>query len=88
VPGYRPITVVLGDGRRVRGVIKNEDAFSIQIMDLSERIQAFSKRDLREIVRETRSPMPAFGAAQVSDAALNDLVSHLTTLRRHEPGVP
>ena len=33
--------------------IKNEDAFSIQIMDLSERIQGFPKRDLREIVRET-----------------------------------
>jgi putative heme-binding domain-containing protein len=88
VPGYRPVTVVLSDGRRVRGVAKNEDAFSIQIMDLSERIQGFSKRDLREIVREPRSPMPVFGAAQLNDADLNDLVSHLATLRRTEPRVP
>jgi putative heme-binding domain-containing protein len=86
--GYRPVTVVLSDGRRVRGVAKNEDAFSIQLMDLSERIQGFSKRDLREIVREPRSPMPVFGAAQLSDADLNDLVSHLATLRRTEPRVP
>lgn len=88
VAGYRPVTAVLGDGRRVRGVIKNEDAFSIQIMDLSERIQGFSKTQLRELVRETRSPMPVFGPEQLSDADLNDLVSHLTTLRRSEPGVP
>jgi putative heme-binding domain-containing protein len=82
VSGFRPVTLVLSDGKRVRGVGKNEDAFSIQIMDMTERIQGFSKRDLREIIREPRSPMPVFGAEQLNNTDLNDLVSHLLTLRQ------
>jgi putative heme-binding domain-containing protein len=88
VSGFRPVTLVLSDGRRVRGVGKNEDAFSIQIMDLTERIQGFSKRDLREIIREPRSPMPAFGPEQLNATDLNDLVSHLLTLRQTTTLVP
>ena len=46
-PGYfradllpdRPVTLVLSDGRRVRGIEKSEDAFSIQIMDTQQRLQ-------------------------------------------------
>jgi putative heme-binding domain-containing protein len=83
VAGYRPVSVVLSDGRRIRGVIKNEDAFSIQVMDVSERIQGFSKTGVREIVRESRSAMPAFGPDRLSDSDLRDLVSHLMTLRRN-----
>jgi hypothetical protein len=49
---------------------------------MTERIQGFSKRDLREIIREPRSPMPVFGAEQLNNTDLNDLVSHLLTLRQ------
>ncbi len=82
LPGYRPATLVLSDGQRVRGVIKNEDAFSVQIMDLSQEIRGFLKSDLRELVREDRSPMPVFGPNQLSDSDLTDLVTHLAALRR------
>lgn len=85
VPGFRPVSVVLNDGRRIRGVVKNEDAFSIQILDVSERIQGLSKTGVREIVREPRSPMPAFGTDRLSDSDLRDLVSHLMTLRNNTP---
>jgi putative heme-binding domain-containing protein len=84
VAGYRPVTLVLSDGRRVRGVNKNEDAFSIQIMDTTERIQGYRKADLKEVVRESRSAMPTFGPDQISDEQLNDLVAYLMTLRRPE----
>ena len=52
MPGYRPVTLVLRDGRSVRGVVKNEDAFSVQIMDMGQEIRGFLKSDVREIVRE------------------------------------
>jgi putative heme-binding domain-containing protein len=81
VAGYRPVTLVMNDGRRVRGLRKNEDAFTIQIMDMTERIQGYSKSDIREIISEPRSPMPVFDAARLSDSDLNDLLSHLLTLR-------
>ena len=51
--GYWPVTVVARDGRRTRGVRKNEDPFSLQIMDTNERILSFDHSDLREVVRGT-----------------------------------
>jgi hypothetical protein len=75
------VTVVLVDGKRIRGTRKNEDAFSIQIMDTSERLQGFRKDDVKEIVRDTRSLMPEFGADRLPDQGLNDLVTYLGTLR-------
>jgi putative heme-binding domain-containing protein len=82
LPGYRPVTVVLRDGRKIQGVIKNEDAFSIQIMDLGQEIRGFLKSDIRELVREDRSAMPAFAADRLNDSDLADLVTHLAALRR------
>ena len=81
VAGYRPVTLVTSDGRRIRGLRKNEDAFTIQIMEMNERIQGYSKKDLKEIVAESNSPMPAFGADRISDSALNDVLSYLMKLR-------
>ena len=49
--GYWPVTVVARDGRRMRGVRKNEDPFSLQIMTINERILSFDHSDLREVVR-------------------------------------
>jgi cytochrome c oxidase cbb3-type subunit III len=81
VTGYRPVTLVTSDGRRVRGLKKNEDAFTIQIMEMTERIQGYPKKDLREVISEQRSPMPAFTAERINDRDLEDLVSYLMKLR-------
>jgi alcohol dehydrogenase (cytochrome c) len=49
-PDARPIvTLVMRDGREIRGERKNEDAFSIQIADADGRLQGFLKEDLREV---------------------------------------
>jgi putative heme-binding domain-containing protein len=79
--GFQPVTVVLADGKRIRGTRKNEDAFSIQIMDTSERLQGFRKVDVQEIVREPRSLMPEFSVERLNDQSLNDLVTYMGTLR-------
>ena len=47
-PGYEPVTLVTRDGERIRGVRKNEDEFSIQIMDTRERLQGYLKANLTE----------------------------------------
>jgi putative heme-binding domain-containing protein len=78
---YQPIIIVTTDGRRVRGLRKNEDPFSIQIMDVSERLQGYIKSDVSEVVLEQRSVMPEFTAARLSDSDLRDLVSYLTARR-------
>jgi putative heme-binding domain-containing protein len=81
VDGYQPVTLVTRDGQRIRGVKKNEDAFSVQIMDTHERIQGYVKADLKELIDEETSLMPDFGADRLPDADLADLVTYLRTLR-------
>jgi cytochrome c oxidase cbb3-type subunit 3 len=81
-PGYEAVTIVTRDGQRISGVKKNEDEFSIQIVDMRERLQGYLKVNLTEIVNEPRSVMPAYGAEQLNDRALDDLLQYLGTLRR------
>ena len=48
------------DGRRVEGVLKSEDAFSIQIMASDGRLQGYRKAAIGSIERLSQSPMPAY----------------------------
>jgi len=80
-PAYETVTVVTKDGQRIRGAKKNEDAFSIQVMDTRERLQGYLKSNLQEVIYEKNSLMPAFAAGRLNDSDLNDLVGYLTTLR-------
>ncbi len=79
--GYEPVTLVTRDGQRIRGTRKNEDNFSIQIMDMRERIQGYLKANLSSIVHESQSLMPVYGADRLSDRALDDVLRYLGTLR-------
>jgi putative heme-binding domain-containing protein len=80
-PGYEPVTLTLSDGQSVRGVKKNEDLFSVQIMDTGERIQGYLKNSLRGLNDEARSAMPVYGPDRLSESDLNDLLQYLATLR-------
>jgi putative heme-binding domain-containing protein len=80
-PGFEPVTLVTRNGQRIRGVKKNEDEFSIQIMDISQRIQGYLKSDLTEVISETASVMPVYSQAQLNDRDLDDLLRYLGTLR-------
>ncbi len=79
--GYRAVTLVTRDGRRIRGVVKAEDAFSIQILDTNERLQGHLKADLQEVIPEDQSLMRQFGPDRLSEAQLDDLLRYLGTLR-------
>jgi putative heme-binding domain-containing protein len=80
-PGYETVTLVTKDGQRIRGTKKNEDVFSIQIMDTRERIQGYPKSSLQDVIYEKDSLMPAYGPERLTASDLNDLVSYLMTLR-------
>jgi putative heme-binding domain-containing protein len=79
-PAYETVTVVTKDGQKIRGVKKNEDAFSIQLMDTRERIQGYSKANV-EVLYDKNSLMPAFDPKRLNDSDLSDLVGYLGTLR-------
>src|SRR5688572_21951910 len=86
-PGFQPVTITPESGPPIRGVKKNEDLFSVQIMDTRERIQGYEKDKVRSVVDLRRSLMPVFGAERLSDNDLNDLVRYLGTLRGFDPSV-
>jgi cytochrome c oxidase cbb3-type subunit III len=78
--GYEPVTVATRDGRQIKGVRKNEDTFSIQIMDTNEQLSTFLKKDVREVIDEKKSLMPDYGPDKLTEAELDDLLTYLGTL--------
>ena len=82
-PAFEAVTIVTKDGRKIRGIKKNEDAYSIQVLDMRERIQGYLKADV-EVIYDKNSIMPAYDAKRLSDTDLGDLVGYLTTLRGYE----
>ena len=86
-PGFEPVTITPQDGPVIQGVKKNEDLFSVQIMDARERIQGFEKDKMKTVENGTRSAMPVFGPDRLNDGDLDDLIRYLQTLRGFDPAV-
>jgi len=78
---YDTVTVVLKDGQKVTGIAKNEDTFSVQLMDTDQRLRFFLKSDVKDVVHERKSLMPAYTDQIISPAELQDLLAYLERLR-------
>jgi putative heme-binding domain-containing protein len=85
--GFEPVTVTPADGAPIQGVKKNEDLFSVQIMDTGERIQGYEKDKVKAVENGKKSAMPVFGPDRLSDSDLDDLLRYLQTLRGFNPTV-
>ena len=86
-PGYEPVTVTPNDGQPIKGVKKNEDLFSVQIMDSRERIQGYKKDGVKSVTDDTKSAMPVYGADRLNESDLDDVIRYLQTLRGFDPAV-
>jgi cytochrome c oxidase cbb3-type subunit III len=80
-PGYEPVTVVTREGGRIKGNRKNEDSYSIQMMDTNERLLTFFKTEVREVIDEKGSLMPDYGPDKLTSTELDDILAYLRTLR-------
>ncbi len=81
------MTITPANGQPIHGVKKNEDLFSVQIMDARERIQGYEKDDVRSVANDTKSAMPVYGPDRLSESDLDDLIRYLQTLRGFDPAV-
>jgi cytochrome c oxidase cbb3-type subunit III len=78
------VRVVTKAGRSLTGVRINEDAFSIQIRDLSNQFHSFWKDELTDIVKDPkRSIMPSYQSI-LTTAELDDLLAYLESLQGHQ----
>ncbi len=85
--GYQPVTVTTKNGQTIQGVRKNDDMFSVQVMDSRERIQGYLRSDVRDVADGKQSAMPAFGPDRLSESDLTDLLGYLSTLKGFDPSV-
>ncbi len=77
VPPPSTVIVKTRDGRELRGVRRNEDTFSLQMMDVSGRLHLLDKTEVTSETVETRSLMPADYATRLSPSDITNLVAYL-----------
>lgn len=78
-PEWEGVTAVIADGRKVQGLKVNEDSFTVQLRDASGKFRSFDKSDLKSVVFDTKSLMPAYD--KLAKADLDDLLAYLDSLR-------
>ena len=79
-PAPATITVKTKDGREIRGVRRNEDTFSLQMIDTSGQLHLLDKQTLTSVVVESGSLHPPDYATELSGADIANLVAYLSTL--------
>jgi putative heme-binding domain-containing protein len=77
-PGYEAVSVRSKRGGSITGIRKNEDNFTIQVFDTSEKYHSFQKADLSSLEEQSQSLMPP---SALSPAEVDDVVAYLDTLR-------
>jgi putative heme-binding domain-containing protein len=78
--GNRPFRVVTRDGTVIEGRLFNQDTFTVQMIDASERLISLPRSNLREFGFVRTSPMPA-AEGKLTLQEVDDLVGYLVTLK-------
>src|SRR5438270_13447187 len=74
---YETVTVVMADGKQIKGVALNEDNFSLQMMDANEKIHLLEKDKVKSITKSRESLMPPYDNTILSDEDLHDIIAYL-----------
>lgn len=74
VQGFETVEVRLHDGGQLRGVRKNEDTFSIQMMDEKEKLHLLLKKDVASVRLPGQSLMPE---AAIAGSQMNNVIAFL-----------
>jgi putative heme-binding domain-containing protein len=79
-PENRAVRVVMKDGKTLTGRFLNQDTFTIQLIDSTDRLLSLDKSTIRESSLLTTSAMPSY-EGKLSAQELADVVSYLTALK-------
>ena len=75
--GYKLVQLRVSEGEEITGLIKSEDAFSLQLQDDTGRLRSVNKSELQTVERLPGSLMPAFVRTQLSNQRLFDIFNFL-----------
>lgn len=84
--GFQPVRVVLQTGAELRGILKNEHNFSLQMLDMNGKLHLLSRDELKEVEYDTQSLMPTNWAQRLTPEELKDLVAFLSRQARPVDG--
>jgi putative heme-binding domain-containing protein len=76
----RAVRIVTKDGKTIGGRFLNQDTFSIQLIDSTDRLLSLDKSSIREATVLTTSTMPSF-KDRLTAQELADVVSYLSSLK-------
>ncbi len=79
-PENRTVRVVMKDGRTLTGRFLNQDSFTLQMIDASDKLVSLDKSQMRESTLLTTSPMPSF-KDKLNAQELADVVTYLVSLK-------
>lgn len=81
-PGYAPVQVVGPRGEAITGIARNDDDFSIQILDERNKLHLYDKSDLRSIIYAKHSLMPHDFDKRLTPEEFQDLLAMLSKQAR------
>lgn len=81
-PSYRTAVATLRDGRRLSGVVRNEDNFSLQLQTADGVFHFLSRSDLQKLDYSREPLMPTNYGRRLDRAELDDLVSFMISAGR------
>jgi len=74
---YETVNVVTNDGTKYQGTLLNEDSFTIQFMDMREKVHSFDKASLKSLQKSRKSLMPAYDEKVLPEKDLQDVLAFL-----------
>jgi cytochrome c oxidase cbb3-type subunit 3 len=80
--GFVPVEATTLSGEVIKGVTKNEDAFSIDILDSQGKLHLFTKDELRSVAHQPESLMPHNFDKTLTPSEFQDLVAMLSRQAR------
>jgi cytochrome c oxidase cbb3-type subunit 3 len=72
-------TVVMKNGQKFSGIVRNEDNFSIQLLDEKGAFHLIDKANVARIERATTPLMPSDYATRLSPKQLQDLIAYVAS---------
>ena len=77
-PGFAAVSVTTASGAVIDGVARNENNYSLQVLDKSGKLHLLWRRDVKQIKRREGSLMPAGYDQKLSKAEAADLLAFLS----------
>ena len=75
--GQEGITITLKGGKKIQGVARNRNNYSLQVLDREGNLHLISMLDVEQLVISTRSPMPEDFGRRLTAQELQDLYAYL-----------